>query len=199
MENQTPKTLISADKLNLMLAICAILISSASFYATYLQADAAKKQVKAATWPWLSFSSGNYNSKENRAEIVLNIKNAGAGPALIKKFSYHYQGKTWTDPYALLTACCISKEELSKQEKTLDFNKHSLLTSGVSNAILGAGDEIDAIRFVKGSAEETLFWDKLNGARWEIVMSACYCSLLEECYVTKQGQQVQEVDSCAAY
>ena len=49
---------ISSQRLNLILALCAILISAASFYATYLQADSAEKQVKAMTLPLIGSDEG---------------------------------------------------------------------------------------------------------------------------------------------
>ena len=38
---------LRTENINFIVAISAVLISAASFYATYLQADAANKQVKA--------------------------------------------------------------------------------------------------------------------------------------------------------
>lgn len=71
------------ERLNLFLALCAIIISAASFYATYLQANAAERQVKAATWPWLEVMTGNFNEEKNSEEITFYIKNSGSGPAII--------------------------------------------------------------------------------------------------------------------
>ena len=47
------------QKLNLTLALCAVLISLASFYATYIQASAAEQQVKAMTLPLLQYATSN--------------------------------------------------------------------------------------------------------------------------------------------
>jgi len=58
------KAWFTNERLNLFLALCAIIISAASFYATYLQASAAERQVKAATWPWLEVMTGNFNEKK---------------------------------------------------------------------------------------------------------------------------------------
>ena len=58
------KAWFTNERLNLFLALCAI-ISAASFYATYLQANAAERQVKAATWPWLEVMTGNYDEEKS--------------------------------------------------------------------------------------------------------------------------------------
>ena len=200
MANKKSTPFFTSDKLNLMLALCAILISSASFYATYLQADAAKKQVKAATWPWLTFNTGNYNGEEKTMEINFTIKNSGVGPALIKQFNYHYQGETFQNPYKLFAACCIKQQSLTAIIKEKDTTKFMILTSHVNKSILGSGEEIQSISFAKGTSPAThKFWDKLESERRNIKMSACYCSLLDECFVIKQGEDVRQVESCANY
>ena len=130
MANKKSTPFFTSDKLNLMLALCAILISSASFYATYLQADAAKKQVKATTWPWLTFNTGNYNGEEKTMEINFTIKNSGVGPALIKQFNYHYQGETFQNPYKLFcrrSLTSISELLSTKMVKTVKQSSTRIL------------------------------------------------------------------------
>jgi len=198
MTDKKTASFFSSDKLNLMLAICAILISSASFYATYLQADAAKKQVKAATWPWLTLDTGNYNAEEKIMEINFDITNSGVGPALIKKFSYKYQDQTFHNPFKLFVACCIKQEDLTKMIELKDLVNFRILTRSMTNSILGSGEETRSIAFARGNSPENIkFWDKLNSERHNITMSACYCSLLDECFTITQGQEMREVESCA--
>ncbi|MFT5759242.1 MAG: hypothetical protein ACI9LM_003999 [Alteromonadaceae bacterium] len=81
---------ISSQRLNLILALCGIVIALASFYATYLQAEAADKQVKAMTMPLIQFSHGNHDSTLNIKAIGFSLSNAGIGPALIKSVVYKY-------------------------------------------------------------------------------------------------------------
>ncbi|MFC1690280.1 hypothetical protein ACFL07_11610 [Pseudomonadota bacterium] len=53
--------LVSSERLNFIIAVCAILISGASFYATFLQANSAEQQVKAMTWPLIEFTHSNFD------------------------------------------------------------------------------------------------------------------------------------------
>ncbi len=71
---------ISSERLNLILALCAILISAASFYATYLQADSAEKQVKAMTLPLIQFTSGSWDSGEKISKLTLGLKMRALAP-----------------------------------------------------------------------------------------------------------------------
>ena len=82
---------LSTERLSLVLAICAILVSVASFYATYLQADSAKKQVKAMTLPLLQFHHGNYAEQDDKQRLTFGLKNAGVGPAIIKSVMLKYK------------------------------------------------------------------------------------------------------------
>jgi len=70
---------MSSDRLNFILVLCAILISAASFYAIYLQANSAEKQVKVMTLPLLQFEHGNYDKEKVLRAIYFYIKNAGVG------------------------------------------------------------------------------------------------------------------------
>ena len=88
-----PEVWLTNERLNLFLALCAIIISAASFYATYLQANAAERQVKAATWPWLEVMTGNFNEEKNSEEITFYIKNSGSGPAIIKYVKFFHDEK----------------------------------------------------------------------------------------------------------
>ncbi|MEI8643908.1 hypothetical protein P4S60_16800 [Pseudoalteromonas sp. Hal040] len=68
------KAWFTNERLNLFLALCAIIISAASFYATYLQASAAERQVKAATWPWLEVMTGNFNEEKILKKLLFTLK-----------------------------------------------------------------------------------------------------------------------------
>jgi len=83
----------TSEKLNFVLAFCAVLISAASFYATYLQAEAADKQVKAMTLPLLQYGTGNYKEEDREDIIYFTINNAGVVPALIKRLRFKYKGE----------------------------------------------------------------------------------------------------------
>ena len=96
---------LTGEKLNFIIAICAILISAASFYATYLQADAANKQVKAMTLPMVQYEHGNANSRDE-AEINFSLVNAGVGPAMIKSAAFTYKGNSYNSLFNILSFCC---------------------------------------------------------------------------------------------
>lgn len=205
LASHTKQPWFTNERLNLLLAICAIVISAASFYATYIQASAAERQVKAATWPWLEVSTGNFNDEEKREEISFELKNSGAGPALIKYVRFNYQDQTYSDINQLLDACCFDThtyyqqlKELQEKSPNIDFFKEFgwIMTSSTHNRLLASGENISMLTFSKTPHNKVL-WEKLNTARFKTNTELCYCSVLEQCYLSDGRGEVKEVERCA--
>jgi len=195
-ENTTKKeTGITSQRLNLILAICAILISAASFYATYLQASAAEKQVKAMTLPLVQYENSNLDDETKKPVIIFSIVNGGVGPASIKSLNITYKNESYHNIYQVLKACCASEYEKFIQKVNMDMSQGGYITSSVVNRIIPAQEEIQFYRLYDGEISHAL-WQKLNTERSDIKVSICYCSLLDECYITTKNREVESVQSC---
>jgi hypothetical protein len=205
VDAQSPKnnsnTGISSEKLNLIIAVCAIFISAASFYATYLQADAAERQVKAMTLPLIQFSSGNWDGEARKQTITLTLNNAGVGPAIIKRVDYKYQGKSYASLYAFYQACCKAEtkaffQTLRQNKKNNTIDPESLyLTSPLLNSMIPGQEKIEFIKVLRSESNQD-FWQKLDSARFDLTLKVCYCSLLGECYNTEKNGIVEPIDQC---
>ncbi|MDP7593198.1 MAG: hypothetical protein QF552_10995 [Litorilituus sp.] len=186
----------SSQKLNLTLALCAILISIASFYATYLQASAAEKQVKAMTLPLMQSYTGNLDGDTKEETIFFTLENAGVGPALIKSISYGYQGVEYASRERFLKACCDKeREEHYKKINTTKKLRYSSITTNVLNTIIPAQTKVKHFQLLRGNAINK-YWEKLNDERFLVSVKICYCSLLDECYVTEKNGFVEPVAAC---
>ncbi|GAB5380001.1 MAG: hypothetical protein Alis3KO_15450 [Aliiglaciecola sp.] len=189
-----------AEKLNLLIAVCAILISAASFYATFLQADAAEKQVRAATWPMLEYGHGNAAEGSFKPLVYLEVVNGGVGPAHIQTFTYHWKEKTYTHIGQLLKDCCFEAgQEINKLKSEFPELASQLITAGISinphGRVLSSGNKIKVFQLPENKITAPL-WNKLNQVRWEITASTCYCSVLEDCYKTDFESPPTQVSSC---
>ena len=174
-----------------------MLISAASFYATYLQAQSSERQVKAATWPYLYWYNGNYDIDRQEEVIQIKVQNLGVGPAMIKSFSMRYDQQITDNFYDVLLACCGAKDATrawfsspENQEK-IGF----LVTARVNDALLAAGNEVTVVSLEK-TQKNGEFWQLLNNQRWKVEARACYCSLLDQCYVTDFENDPIEVNFC---
>ncbi len=185
------------QKLNLTLALCAVLISIASFYATYIQASAAEQQVKAMTLPLLQYGTSNLAAVTHEPVISFTIKNGGVGPALIKSFSFRYKEEMNLTFNKFLHSCC--ENELLQFHKNayaaLDVSKGGNITSSVVNTILPAQEEVSFYRLYQGELTAEL-WKKLNNERFELEVEVCYCSLLDNCYLTNGKGDNKAIEVC---
>lgn len=174
-------------KLNVFVASCAVLISAASFIATYIQADAAKKQTKVMTTPLIQFEHGNYNAKEKNQEVYFSINNVGIGPAILHSSTFIYKGKRYTDFPSYLNACCLKEGEKITTP---------MLTNSLKSVLIKGQSELNFLRFLLEPQTEAI-WRKLDRERWNLDLSICYCSLLEECYETDKAFPLgKSVNSC---
>lgn len=186
---------LTGEKLNFIIAICAILISAASFYATYLQADAANKQVKAMTLPMVQYEHGNANSRDE-AEINFSLVNAGVGPAMIKSAAFTYEGNSYNSLFNILSFCCKqAAQNFQIKTQNPEIKMPQFITSPIVNKIIPAQDELFILRLEK-HPENNEIWQALNDIRFEIGFSACYCSLLDECFETNEHTETKSVKSC---
>lgn len=181
-------------QLELLIAICAVLISIASFYATFLQANAAEKQVTAMTLPLISFITGNVNMAARSSEINYTLSNKGVGPAKIETFLLSYKNKYYHSRKDYFEACCKAEYEAFRNQNT-QLNEAALITSDPQLQFLPSGEEINYLKLAKHPQNEA-FWHSLDKARRETSVTVCYCSLLDNCYWLTGKNQISETPSC---
>jgi len=186
-----------SKKLNFILAISAMFISIASFYATYIQAVSSEQQVKAMTYPMVQVTTGNFDMARKEQKLYISLKNSGVGPALIKDVEYIYKGKSFSNAMAFIKACCEEgykefKQPENQRTSTVDAQ---IVTSADRGIVLAAADEIHAVQLFRHESN-TKLWDQFNKERNHLKFSICYCSLLENCYLSNGREEVKEVDRC---
>ena len=185
-------------RLNMIIATAAVFISFASFYVAYLQAEAEERQVKALTWPFLQITHGNFDTESNQSVITYRLQNAGVGPAMLRNFTLIYRdteaGMFSSD---ILEACCLPEGREIEWFYTdaADDIRGDLITSAMEPQILPPRNST-VIFSLKRTEANGEFWDLLNDARQIMVARGCYCSLLDECYLTDFRRDPVVVDQC---
>ncbi|KZN60386.1 hypothetical protein [Pseudoalteromonas luteoviolacea] len=203
---------LSRSKMNSILALCAILISAASFYATYMQAKAAQEQVAAAerqlyaeTWPWLQVSYSDYDLEADRARMTVKVTNSGTGPALIKSMQFEFQGTTYQNLRALLNDCCsldaykAALTEVQADNNNINYMKKFgwYVTSNPNNALLADGNDLVLFSMTRSNFNSNL-WEKISEMVPDIEVNTCYCSLLKQCYTVNKASEVKKVANCSS-
>jgi len=194
---------ISGQRLNLIIAFCAIFISAASFYATYLQANAAERQVKAMTLPLIHFATGNWDLEKNQRAIIFNLQNAGIGPAIIKTATFNYKEQSFNKPRDFLKACCAASYNRYKEVKAIKREQGilmdgKLVTSGLRNNMIIGQSKTNFLILSNGEDTHILL-NKLEQERGDLSLEICYCSLLGECYITEKNGTFEQIDHCPVF
>jgi hypothetical protein len=155
-------------------------------------AQANARLVAANSWPFLQYSTSNQGD-DGKERIRLSVSNVGVGPALIETFEVWWKDTPVDSPGALLAMCCDYKPAPAG---TVDFHRIEFSQSLVASRILRAGDEITFLVLPK-TDESTRVWERLNSARVQLKLRACFCSVFNECSTSALvGTHATRVDSC---
>lgn len=190
---------ISAEAL---IAVSALMVSVVSLGVGIYQGYLNAQMVAAASWPYLTFDTGNVDGDDSR--LTFTLSNGGVGPARIQTFQLFFDGKPVGDFPGLLKACCgiDLRTEYETQGYAKVVERYGLaLTTSVKGSVITAGSGRTFITWPKPALEETaLAWTKLDRSRFsKISAAACYCSVLGECWFTDfRMPEPMKVQSCPA-
>ena len=144
-----------------------------------------EKQVKASTLPILRFSTGNMS--DNMHVVQFHLMNGGTGPAIIEWFRLTWNGQPATGPQDLLERCCGQGKPVKIRSAWTDI---------ASGATLPARDTRNVFSVPASGVDTGLYQFLDREARFKVEAEACYCSVLEECWVTDFKNQPREVKAC---
>jgi hypothetical protein len=146
------------------------------------------------TMPLIQFSHGNSDSSSK--VLTFTLDNAGVGPALIKSITLKYKDKIMDDLAEFYVACCLLKQpSTTLSEKIAVLSKINNMSTQVTNTIL-AGQSSNRFLSVDYESNDAVFWNKLNKARWKLRVEICYCSMLDECYITEKNGVIESIEQC---
>lgn len=180
--------------LDVTLAVAAAIVSLVSLWLGLHSAHSMEKLVAANSYPYLDLmrSSHSLNSDGsglNRPKVEYEIVNNGVGPARIEWVELSYKGKPVANLRELGEACCDAKPgEFSGMNAR----------GGVAASLIRPGGSLVMFSWPQPEAPNTKF-AALHKEMNNIVYSACYCSVFDECYIRKDDdQKPQAVEQCVA-
>jgi hypothetical protein len=159
--------------IELSVALAALVVSGASLYIARQQTAVMHRQLAASVWPALEYSTSNLRGGE--PVISISVENVGIGPAHVRSFRASYDGRPLNDIDEFVSECCA---EEGTPVRTV--------TSFLEGRILPAGELVDLL-LVPLAGNDTAVYARLNRARAELGVEACYCSVLDECWYTARG------------
>lgn len=145
-----------------------------------------EKQVEASTLPILRFGTGNM--LENANVVHFDLTNGGTGPAIVEWFRIKWNGQPTNGPQDLLERCCLTQPQ--PMPLWVNIASGQTLPAGQTEDIFRMGTHAD-------SALYHLVYQRLDTeARFKIEAETCYCSVLDECWITDFKSRPRIVKAC---
>lgn len=176
-------------RLDLLIAVFALLLSAVASIASVYQAHVISQQFSATVWPYLTVSvtSGD-------AYLSFEIANDGLGPALVRSAAITIDGKHISSWRAAIITSLGSNPALRR--KRVKGTLASLSPGDVIRA--GATNRVVALYGFSGFPKIVT----TSAARDGTTISICYCSLLGTCWMKiwkpEQDNEPYEVRRCPA-
>lgn len=177
MEHRTGRIWI-----DLVVAACAILISVASLWVAVREGRTQERLLSASVWPYLQYGTDDIPS--NVQKIDFTVRNAGVGPARMHWATLYYGNAPYATAKAALAACCGAVGRLTT------------VTQYLQQRVLTPNETVAFIHLTK-NARNSAVWTKLDLARQRFYLRACYCSVLDDCWLLdSRRDQPQAVNAC---
>jgi hypothetical protein len=182
-----------AVALSMVLSAGASLVAALRTSATMTAlVDQNARLVRAGSTPILQFGSSNVNDK-GEAEIILNVENAGTGPARVVWMEIRHKGQVLKSARDLL--------KIQAAELGLDsIGSTYTMTGSIGGDVLVAGRSRALFRWQQpADPASRRLWEAVNNSSRALEAEACFCSVFDECKLTHfNGELPQSVASCAA-
>ena len=181
--------------LDLTLALSAMFVSIVSLAVAVHHGKAMDRLVAANSWPFLTYSTDNMDPQGVR-RISLKVENDGVGPARVQTFEVWWQGEAVSTAPELLRRCCMTDSQTPIDSPTA--RSLNLVIGQVASRVIRAGEAETFLSLELKDANGDI-WHRLDVARLQLKMRACYCSVFDECWETDLEQtNARRVRSCAA-
>ena len=179
--------------LDLTVAAVAIVISLISLAVAFFNAQSEQRMVAASSWPYLVY--GTKRSQGVTGELSMSISNEGVGPARLKSLVVGYNGRKAHGLIELLHLCC----GLPPGTSWTGLLKLGLVRESRPVGIYSPRDSLDIVVLDRTAANAAM-WDRLATARLHLSFAACYCSVLDDCWVSDLSPVTdpRPVDRCEA-
>ena len=189
--------------IEIVIAGAIVAISLASLFTAVYQSIIMRRTLEASVWPRVEWENSNYDEERGVNAIIFALANRGVGPARIARVEILLKGERMGNEDALLLDCCVDGETREERSVTLKRLTERTFTSTLDGSALTPGQERILFRFER-PVEDSLglaVWHRLNEIRDELDLTVCYCSVFDDCWVTRARaytQTTEPVRSCAS-
>jgi len=168
------------------IAIGALAVSAIAMLSSVLQFTVQRSQERAAAWPFISH--GSSYSSEGFAFVV---ENKGLGPALVRRVDVFLDDRPvdgWTGVLDGLYG------------KGHPYGWDRIGATDVEDRVFAPGERVEAFsipwKSPDGQDDPRVREGFSNASRFTV--RACYCSVLGDCWITREGIDHAPIDACPA-
>jgi hypothetical protein len=159
------------------IALAALGVSGLAMLSSLVQVGVQRNQERAMVWPHVtagpSFSDRGY---------ALEARNKGLGPALVRQVQLQLDGRDVANVPALMDALLGPGH---------GYGWDKLSASDLQDTVLAAGESVVLLAVPWDPRIRQAF---ASGGR--VSARICYCSFLEECWISRGGLDHERVDRC---
>jgi len=163
---------------DIAIALSAITISVISLFVAVAHGRTEEKLVAASSWPFLTFYTEKNGLDAGAWSIYLILQNSGVGPARVKWLRMNLDGKPIRDRADLMSRCCGVPDGTNDQQIPL-----GLVSENPPIGVLPARDRVEMLTWRARPGHEAII-AKLDGVRHRLRAEACYCSVLDDCWIS---------------
>lgn len=177
---------------DLVIAMSAITISIISLVVAIEHGRTEQKMVAASSWPFLTFQTEKNGFLAGGWTIYLRLRNGGVGPARIKWLRMSLDGTPIRDRADLMHRCCgVAARPVDEQIA------QGLVSQNSPVGVLPAREVTDMLTWRARPGNDAIM-SRLDGVRHRLQTQACYCSVLDECWISDltATAEPRRVDQC---
>jgi hypothetical protein len=162
-------------RLDFVIALCALLISTVAAAATVYQTRVIARQFSATVWPYVSFN-------ENSApwQLALSLRNDGLGPAIVRSVRLTWDGNTEPSLEHVLIEIARAEPQMTARARAAlrSGAKLRIATSTPTGGMVIPANSQHTILEVDGD----VLVRYVNPTIKRIGITLCYCSLTGNCW-----------------
>ena len=184
----------TGNKAEMIIAVCAVITSVVALFIGWDQARIMRLQQKAEIWPMVQVTHLN-DVRGGAVTYSIELENAGVGPALIERHVILMPDAPATEDFGEMLAYLAPEMSDDVAQGFLAIDSRVVRQGTSVRPIHAAWDATDE----NVSAMERMVDDFVSGARKAPGVFICYCSILDECWVSSTlGEQTRpaKVKSC---
>ena len=164
--------IVAGRGFEISIAAGVLLISLVSLFVAVSANRTQERMLAASVWPSLIFGTSSA-ALDGTLQVSLDLLNRGTGPARVRWAEVLYDGTPVRGSSSLLSQCCGGPPATSGD---------AVFSSGIQHRVLGADEWVTLLRMPKPDPS-TPVYDALEQARQKIRLRACYCSVLDDCWL----------------